>query len=74
LILFSFLPHVLTQPISRAWETILQMFEHIEQACQAQTTLRAAKVTKIAEGAAKVLKYAGRILQNLVVKNDFTVF
>jgi hypothetical protein len=38
--------------------------------------LRATKATETAEGAAKVLKklYAGHILQNLVVQNNFTVF
>jgi len=29
---------------------------HLKQACQTQTTLRAAKVTKSAKGAAKVMK------------------
>jgi hypothetical protein len=34
------------------------------------------KTTKTAEGAAKVLKqsYVGHIIQNLVIKNGFTVF
>jgi len=30
--------------------------DRLQQACQTQTTLRAAKATKTAEGAAKVLK------------------
>ncbi len=34
----------------------LHFVDTLEQACQTQTSLRAAKATKAAEGAAKVLK------------------
>ncbi len=45
-----------------------------EQACETQTTSRAAKALKLPKGLQKHLKilYMGHIIQHYVIENDFT--